>query len=241
MSAEAEDLEALFDSIAQTREESQPAPAAAAASASASASAIEDATIGMYEQVGRCTRQLHDAMRQLGYDQTLSRTTNEIVDAKDRLEYVAELTEKAANRVLNAIDEGMPEEDMLLKQSKDLSAAWEQLYEGRLSVEEFKSLAAQSRDFAALVSATAERQKARMMEIMMAQDFQDITGQIIKKIVTITQSHEQELMKILRDNAPEIAMQRMEEKAVDLMAGPAIPTNALAQDDVDDLLADLGF
>lgn len=236
MAGDAEDLDALFDSIADVRLAGTPAAAQAAPEKPAGEPAK-----GMFEQVGRCTRQLHEAMRQLGYDQSLSESTTQIADAKSRLEYVAELTEKAANKVLNAIDEGMPEEDLLLKQARTLSAAWERLFAGQASIEEFRQLAADSHGFTQLVGQTAERQKARMMDIMMAQDFQDITGQIIKKIVGITQQHEQELMKILRDHAPDSALVRADEKIVDLMAGPAIPTNAMGQDDVDDLLADLGF
>ncbi len=279
MASEAEDLEALFDSIAdgQAVAEAVPAPASAAASggseddlealfdsiagqheafsgagqAAASDAAGMDANAevaadaaevaDLYAQVGRCTRHLHDAMRELGYDQTLMNSTSEICSARGRLEYVADLTEKAAVKVLNAVDEGLPEEDELLLQSRTLSASWEQMYEGKLSVEEFKALAEQSRQFAQLVGQTAERQKARMMEIMMAQDFQDITGQIIKKIVSITQAHELELMKILRENAPEYMPGKPEGKPADLMSGPDLPKNALGQDDVDNLLADLGF
>ncbi len=237
MAGEAEDLDALFDSIAATRVSSNEI---AAVVADAEVPCPESAR-GIFEQVGRVTRQLHEAMSQLGYDQSLSESTIQIVDTRGRLEYVAELTEKAANKVLNAIDEGMPDEDLLLKQSKTLSASWARLFAGEISVEEFKLLAAESQAFMQLVEHTAERQKARMMDIMMAQDFQDITGQIIKKIVGITQAHELELTKILRDHAPQSTLVRADEVVIDLMAGPAIPTNALAQDDVDDLLADLGF
>ena len=242
-----DELEALFDSIADSQSvasSAEPPPAAAAPSsldAGMASLAEGEMSADLYAQVGRCTRHLHDAMRELGYDQSLMNSTNEISSAKDRLEYVADLTEKAAVKVLNAVDEGLPEEDKLLDESKALSASWDRMFEGKLSVEEFKTLAEQSRQFATLVAQTAERQKARMMDIMMAQDFQDITGQIIKKIVGITQAHERELMKILRDNAPEYLPGKSEDRAVDLMAGPDLPRNALAQDDVDNLLADLGF
>ena len=79
------------------------------------------------------------------------------------------------------------------------------------------------------------------MQIMMAQDFQDITGQIIKKVVAITQKLERELAQLLIDNAPHPHSHKEKEKVVDLLAGPAVPASAMAQNDVDDLLADLGF
>jgi chemotaxis protein CheZ len=80
---------------------------------------------------------------------------------------------------------------------------------------------------------------------MMAQDFQDITGQIIKKVVNITQKLERELAQLLVDTAPLTHKgkdkEKDKEKVVDLLAGPAVPASAMAQNDVDDLLADLGF
>src|SRR5690606_22475401 len=109
-----------------------------------------------------------------------------------------------------------------------------------------KSLANDSRSFSAKVAEATEAEKARLLDIMMAQDFQDITGQLIKKIVGITHKAESELAQLLRDNAPtEVKAahpDKPSDKPTDLMAGPAVPgTHAMAQDDVDSLLADLGF
>ena len=76
---------------------------------------------------------------------------------------------------------------------------------------------------------------------MMAQDFQDITGQLIKKVVIITKTVEHELAELLRDNAPPALREKLAKPAAALMQGPSVPSVALDQDNVDDLLADLGF
>ncbi len=198
----------------------------------------------MFERLGGIVRLLHDSLRELGYDRSLSNVASQINDAKGRLEYIATLTEQAANKVLNAIDVGMPEQDTISKNAKDIETRWTALYEGKLSVEEFKTLAADSRQFATQVAESAESEKARLLDIMMAQDFQDITGQLIKKIVTITHTAEHELAQLLRDNAPpemKAAIAAAEAKPVELMQGPSMPSAAMEQDDVDSLLADLGF
>ena len=192
----------------------------------------------MFDQLGHIVRQLHDSLRELGYDRSLSDIATEVTDATDRLEYIATLTEQAANKVLNSIDEAMPAQDELIHSAKDVDARWAALFDGKLGMDEFKLLAQDSRQFAATVVSAGEAEKARLMQIMMAQDFQDITGQIIKKVVIITQKLERELAQLLIENAPH---KEDKEKAVDLMAGPAVPTSAMAQTDVDDLLADLGF
>ncbi len=194
----------------------------------------------MYERLGGIVRLLHDSLRELGYDKAISEASHQIVDAQDRLEYVASLTEQAANKVLNTLDDGMPAQDILAKKSKEMEDRWVALFAGKLSIDEFKILATDSKAFAAFVCDATEKEKARLLEIMMAQDFQDITGQLIKKVVIITKAVEKELAELLRDNAPPAVREKLA-KPVVLMQGPSVPTVAMDQDNVDDLLADLGF
>lgn len=249
-----DDLESLFDQVSATA-----APAVAAVAATAAVATVAPAAVpaagthaddgqehGMFERLGGIVRLLHDSLRELGYDKALTEASSQIVDAQDRLEYVATLTEQAANKVLNTLDEGMPAQDKLQKQAKDMETRWADLFEGKLSLDEFKALAGDSRQFAALVNEATEAERARLLEIMMAQDFQDITGQLIKKVVKITQTVESELAQLLRDNAPPDIKEKLAKKEqpaapAPLMQGPSVPEAALNQDSVDDLLADLGF
>ena len=258
----ADDFEALFDEVSAQREETISSAPAAGPAATPAVAAAERGEPGvaedlsdkpMFERLGGIVRLLHDSLRELGYDRSLANVATQITDAQGRLEYVASLTEQAANKVLNAIDVGMPEQDALSRHAKQMDGRWSLLFEGKLSIDEFKVLAGDSRQFAAQVADATEAEKARLLEIMMAQDFQDITGQLIKKIVAITRTAETELAQLLRDNAPpelKAAMMAHENKLadqvdhvqpVDLAQGPSMPAIALVQDDVDSLLADLGF
>jgi chemotaxis protein CheZ len=245
-----EDLDALFEEIAAQHAVAAEPKAVATESVSAATADVtatetepaqehSSANSPMFDRLGHIVRQLHDSLRELGYDRSLSDVVTEVTDAAGRLEYIATLTEQAANKVLNSIDEAMPVQDALIQTAKDVEGRWDQLFDGKLGLDEFKLLAQDSRRFAGTVADNGEAEKARLMEIMMAQDFQDITGQIIKKVVTITQKLERELAQLLIDNAPQST--REKEKVVDLLAGPDVPASALAQTDVDDLLADLGF
>ena len=239
------DLEALFDEVAAQRADTvAAAPAASAPDADAqdAADGEDQHDASMYERLGGIVRMLHDSLRQLGYDRSLSDVASQITDAQGRLEHIASLTEQAANKVLNTVDTSIPEQEALSKKAQDMQARWEDLFAGKLGVEEFKSLAGDSKQFAAAVSEATDAEKARLLDIMMAQDFQDITGQLIKKIVAITSKAEQELAQLLRDNAPpEVKAAMAENKPFELMSGPSAPGAAMGQDDVDSLLADLGF
>ena len=250
VAAAEDDLDSLFDQVSASAAPvvaEAPAVAAVAAAAPAAAPAAGgDGEHGMFERLGGIVRLLHDSLRELGYDKALTEASSAIVDAQDRLEYVATLTEQAANKVLNTLDEGMPAQDLLSKQAKDMETRWSDLFAGKLSIDEFKALAGDAKSFAQTVSEATEAEKARLLEIMMAQDFQDITGQLIKKVVKITQTVESELAQLLRDNAPAELKEKLAKKdappvAEPLMQGPSVPEAALDQTNVDDLLADLGF
>jgi chemotaxis protein CheZ len=251
-----DDFDALFDQVASQQASATPAPAPAPVSAPVAASvpagAVDEEERSevssevsaidkpMYERLGGIVRLLHDSLVELGYDKALTEASTQIVDAQDRLYYVATLTEQAANKVLNTLDEGMPAQDVLSKRAKEMDIRWANLFAGKLSIAEFKSLAGDSQQFAMFVTDSTEKEKARLLEIMMAQDFQDITGQLIKKVVAITKTVEHELAELLRDNAPPAVRDKIH-KPVQLMQGPSVPSVALDQDNVDDLLADLGF
>jgi chemotaxis protein CheZ len=245
--ADEDDFDALFDQMsggtpvpaAAAPAAPAPAPVVAPAPAAAAASGeVEDKP--MFERLGGIVRLLHDSLRELGYDKALNEASSQIVDAQDRLEYVATLTEQAANKVLNTLDDGMPAQDVLQKQARVMETRWNDLFAGKLGIEEFKVLAGDSKSFASAVSEATEAEKARLLDIMMAQDFQDITGQLIKKVVAITKTVEKELADLLRDNAPPPLREKLLAKEP-LMVGPSVPSVALDQDNVDDLLADLGF
>jgi chemotaxis protein CheZ len=262
MSDAAVDLEALFDEVASQRRDTDVSAAVATPAETTSTSSVESGFEGfaeaseqqedadmsgkpMYERLGGIVRMLHDSLRELGYDRSLSDVATQINDAQGRLNHIASLTEQAANKVLNTVDTCIPAQEALTKSAQDMENRWAMLFDGKLSVDEFKMLAGDSKQFASTVLAATDAEKARLLDIMMAQDFQDITGQLIKKIVLITNTVESELAQLLRDNAPpevKAAIAAAEEtKHVELMQGPSSPGTAMAQDDVDSLLADLGF
>ena len=245
--ADCDDLEALFDSI--VKDNSTPAPVAAAqaeapaAAAQVEAGAPEDTPGDVMGRIGRLTRTLHDALRELGYDQVLEKTAASIPDARDRLDYVVKMTEQAAVRALNAIETAQPLQERLGDEAERLSAHWQKLFDKQLSVDEFKALVAGTRDYLAEVPKQTRATNAQLLEIMMAQDFQDLTGQVIKKITMLTRDLEQQLVHLLVDLVPSGVRSEIDSG---LLNGPVVNSAkgaevVTSQNQVDDLLASLGF
>ncbi|WP_374341069.1 protein phosphatase CheZ [Methyloversatilis sp.] len=229
------DLEALFDNVATEYATAHPLVDAVPES--------DHSCDNVFNKVGHLARQLHDTLRELGYDHALEDVAQQMPDARSRLTYVAQMTEQAASRVLNATDVAIPMQDDVEKRSSSLHDRWERLYRNELSVDEFKALAAETRGFLGDVPGFARDTRAQLNEIMMAQDFQDLTGQVIKKIVEMSQKLENGLLQVLIEAMP------AEKRAVapeGLLNGPVINSAGrsdvvTSQEQVDDLLESLGF
>jgi chemotaxis protein CheZ len=237
-SGDSDDLQSLFDSVA---EQVSAGPAAAPAVAPGAAAAVtQEAT---YNRLGQMVRKLHDSMRELGYDKGLEETARKIPDARERLAYIAQMTEQAASRVLNATDIALPVQNELEHHARQMGARWDQMFANQLSVDEFKALAADTRTFFAVAPSKIDITNAQLREIMMAQDFQDLTGQVIKKVVALAQDLESQLMGLLIETMPG---EKRTESVQTLLNGPVINAEGRtdvvgSQQQVDELLDSLGF
>ncbi|MCL1825197.1 MAG: protein phosphatase CheZ [Betaproteobacteria bacterium] len=196
----------------------------------------------MFNRIGKMTRKLHDMLIELGLDNKLQEVADSMPDTRQRLTYVVQMTEQAASKVLNATDAAKPLVEKIQTESGALFARWGKLFNNQLSVEEFKALAGETHVFLGSATEIGQAIDARLLEIIMAQDFQDLTGQVIKKVLEMAQALESQLLGILIESAPD----EVSEKAGSLLNGPVI--NGEGRDDVvtsqgqvDDLLASLGF
>jgi len=193
------------------------------------------------DQIGHMTRTLHGVLRELGLNKRIEQAASSISDVRDRLNYVATLTHQAAERVLDATEAAQPLVETMEVEAHRLSGQWQMMYEKQLDVEEFKDLATQTRAFLQDVPKQTKATHAYLMEIMMAQDFQDLTGQVIAKIIDITENLEQQLLALLLESAPVKVKADLD---TGLLNGPAIKLGgrkdvASNQNRVDDLLDSL--
>ncbi|MBZ0105132.1 MAG: protein phosphatase CheZ [Sulfuricella denitrificans] len=198
----------------------------------------------VFSSLGHMTRKLHDTLRELGYDKSLEKVAEGLIpDARDRLNYIAAMTEQAAERALSATEIAQPLQEKLESGASVLSSKWDKMFNNQLSVDEFKLLVADTRSFLHQVPTHTQATNAQLMEIMMAQDFQDLTGQVIKKVIELAQQVESQLLQLLIDSTP--AKKRSEVDA-GLLNGPVVNAEGRSdvvtdQQQVDDLLESLGF
>jgi chemotaxis protein CheZ len=262
MSGDSPDLEALFDSIAfvpppeppkaearQGNEGDTPELENLFDSIALAVSRSDGEETGgvcperVFSQLGQMTRGLHNLLRELGYDKTLEKVANELPDNRDRLNYIAAMTAQAAERTLNAAEVAQPLQQQLAGSAKTLAGKWDKLFDKQLGVAEFKDLVRDTRAYLTDVPVRTDATNAQLMEIIMAQDFQDLTGQVIKKVLEAAQNLESQLLALLIETTPE---DKRSAVAPGLLNDPVV--NAIGRNDVvtsqeqvDDLLESLGF
>lgn len=241
---DSDDLQALFDSVAAETQAASSSQEAVSVPAAGSGDETWPKQEAVFNRIGHMARALHDTLGQLGYDKILENAVSALPDAKDRLAYVANLTEQAACRVLNATDIANPLVEDIETRSRALGDRWDKVFANQLGPEEFKALASDTRAFLSQqLPEKTQATHAQLTEIMMAQDFQDLTGQVIKKIVALAQELESGLMSLLIEVVPET---KKTHEVASLMNGPVINAEGRAdvvvnQKQVDDLLDSLGF
>ena len=244
-----DDLEALFDQVAAQREAAvaeveataEKTPAAPAPAPAAAAAADGTSEERMFQRLGALTRTLHDALRELGYDKKLERAATSLPDARDRLAYIASLTGKSADTVLSAVEHGQSLQQAIDADAMRLAQRWDQLYAREIGVEDFKLLAVETRSFLGGMTQRTTVMQGHLHQIMMAQDFHDLTGQVIVKVVDVAHMLETSLLTLLVETSAVIDP-RHEPMLTGPQVRPEMRTDVVtSQEQVDDLLGSLGF
>lgn len=194
----------------------------------------------MYKGLGHVVRALHDALTWVGANDILAEASNEFPSARERLNHIGVLTEKAANTVLSTVEDTLPMQHTATKDADALLMQFGQKPLESLSKDELIAMASQAHGFISSARNNSMTMEKALSDIMMAQDFQDLTGQLIKKVVNLLERTEKDLLALLISGAPDGTITAM--KKEDLLAGPgAVGGVQLNQENVDDLLSDLGF
>jgi chemotaxis protein CheZ len=190
----------------------------------------------VFQQIGAITRLLHDTMQQLGVMPKLQTATEGLPDARSRLNYIANKTSDAANKVLNSVEHAKSEHHRISADTRALAQA--------LVKDPVKAVASGAvLNFAHDVEAATAKIDQHLTDIMLAQDFHDLTGQVVAKVVSLANDLEDSLVKLLVQVVPPEQRDKIDSS---VLAGPVVNPEGRTdivkdQTEVDDLLASLGF
>lgn len=201
---------------------------------------------GLFKDIGKLTRELHDSISSFHLDVKFSQfTETDIPDAKERLNYVIDMTDKSAHRTLTAVENTLPIAGDLKDSSTHLVNEWKRFLARNMPYEEFKPFSKKIGTFLEKVENDSDQLKEKLSEVLMAQDFQDLTGQIIRRVISLVTDVEDNLVNLIKITGGQKIEGNLEDK--DILEGPILPeqkkdkTYVAGQDEVDDLLSSLGF
>ena len=210
---------------------------------------------GLYQEIGRLTRALHSAITNFAIDSQLEDEASELTEASDRLAYVSELTERAANRTLDLVEDSLPLVKAIQLEANVLKREWQRMVQREMTAAEFRTLYWRLDEYFQKLAADSAVLSGNMTQILLAQDFQDLTGQVIHKVTGLVKEVKSSLVELVFMASQVEAItgiiahgndaQRDATPDETLGHGPAINTGqadvVANQDDVDDLLSSLGF
>ncbi len=211
----------------------------------------------LFQELGKMTRQLHDSLSNFALDARMqSLAESDIPDAKARLNHVIEMTEASANRTLNAVEDTLPIAAQLQSVANTLHEKWGRFRNKDMNVEEFRGMSNEIDEFLSVTRVNAGQIHNSLSDVMMAQEFQDLTGQILRRVITLVQEVEDNLVELIRlsgtgemeagSGLPSVQEAGKPESVLQGV-GPQVPglgddSGAVSgQDEVDDLLSSLGF
>jgi chemotaxis protein CheZ len=204
----------------------------------------------LFAEIGKLTRQLHDSMNNFQLDSRINDlATADIPDAKERLNYVITRTEEAANKTMDAVESIFPVVDDLAGQVRGIMPLWTKLMDNEINLNEFKGLCVEIDVLLTTTDKETQNIHSLMSDVLMAQDFQDLTGQVIRKVIDLVREVEENLINMLTVfgiGTEESSEKKLPSVGDNLVEGPIVNTEnrndvVEDQDDVDDLLSSLGF
>lgn len=198
----------------------------------------------LFREIGRLTRQLHDALAEFQIDSRMAEVaSSEFPDARDRLDQVIAMTERSAHRTMDLVETALPIADEMGRDTAELAREWRRFRNRELSADDFRSLVRHVSGHLERTEEQTRELRGKLSEVLMAQDFQDLSGQEIRKVIKLVQEVEHTLLNMIRvagegmdsgDGADAMADQRSRHRAED-------DTRVTSQDEADDLLSSLGF
>ena len=202
--------------------------------------------VSLFHELGKLTREFHDALANFRVDARVSDLAEkEIPDARERLNHVITMTQTAADRTMSAVEHSLPLVEDIANVAVNLRAQWQRFQKREMNAQEFRELAKSIDAFLGTTETKSVDLKAKLNEMLMAQDFQDLTGQIIKRVIKLVEDVEVNLVNLIKLSSQKMVPLNSQHEPIKA-EGPKVPGvitegTVSGQDAVDDLLSSLGF
>ena len=203
----------------------------------------------LFNEIGRLTRNLHDALGSA----SMSNSINNILelnmgDARDRLNYIVQKTEESANSTISAMEDILPVVDDINDSATKMQKDWKRFTKREMQADEFRQLSKEIEIYFSELETNTGKVHKQLNEVILAQGYQDLVGQVVKQITTIVEDVESGLVNIIKNSgrSEELTSQHQKaEHSKPTAHGPQVDTSAkdvmANQDEVDELLSSLGF
>ncbi len=203
----------------------------------------------LFLEIGKLTRNLHEALTNFQMDSRITDiAASEIPDAKERLNYVIEKTEEAANKTMDKVESCTERSNTMAKDSEELLIEWKKLYNRELAPGDFRKLCKKIETHLVKNKDDADALHSELNDVLMAQDYQDLTGQVIRQVITLVHDVEESMVHIIKmfGSMEGYNLQKDQNVVKKGVEGPVVNANkrddvVQGQDEVDDLLSSLGF
>jgi chemotaxis protein CheZ len=202
----------------------------------------------LFHEVGTLTRELHESLNNFNVDPKLiNMAQHDMPDTRARLNYVIKTTEEAAHNTLGLIDKTLPLSDSLKDTAQKIEESWHRFRMREMGVDEFRTLSNEIESYLPKVKTQADQIHENLSEMTLAQGFQDLTGQVIRQVISLVEEVENNLVELVKIAGKHQTESNKDGNKADLIKaeGPQIDNTKANvvnnQDEVDDLLSSLGF
>jgi chemotaxis protein CheZ len=201
----------------------------------------------LFGELRKLSEDLQAALDRFTLDsRLLTLAEKEVPDARHRLDHVLKLTDEAAHRTMDLVEKSAPLAEKAAREAAEIGELWRRFRARSLEPAEFRAMVERLDAFLAATQGDMEHVRGNLSEVLLAQGFQDLSGQIIRSVMNLVAELETSLADLIRISKGDAKESTPAAETSTRGFGPAVPgiNNGTAvghQDDVDALLSGLGM